>query len=210
MSYLMALDAGTGSVRAVIFDLQGNQISMGQREWTHLEEKGVPNSMSFDCATNWKLTCECIKEALEQAHINPKDILAVSSTSMREGIVLYDANGNELFAVANVDARAGAEVKYLKENFPNIEEEFYKESGQTFALGALPRIMWLKNNKPELYEKVAKISMISDWILYKLCGKITSDPSNGGTAGIFSLEKENGFLLWQKKSVLKTIYFQKC
>ncbi|MEA3512268.1 MAG: autoinducer-2 kinase [Campylobacterota bacterium] len=191
MKYLMALDAGTGSVRAVIFDTDGNQISMGQREWIHLEEVGVEDSMSFDCETNWSLTKECITEALRTGNIDAKDILALSSTSMREGIVLYDKDGVELFAVANVDARASAEVKYLKENFEGIEEEFYKESGQTFALGALPRIMWLKNNKPELYEKVAKISMISDWILYKLCGKITSDPSNGGTAGIFSLEKRD-------------------
>ncbi len=205
--YLMALDAGTGSVRAVIFDLKGNQISMGQREWTHIEENGVPNSMGFDCETNWGLTCECISEALSGGNIDPKNILAVSSTSMREGIVLYDKNGVELFAVANVDARADKEVKYLKENFAGIEEEFYKLSGQTFALGALPRIMWLKNNKPELYEKVAKISMISDWILYKLCGKITSDPSNGGTSGIFSLEKRDWVSSMAKKVGIKDDIF---
>jgi autoinducer 2 (AI-2) kinase len=186
--YLMALDAGTGSIRAVIFDSMGTQVSMGQREWTHCEEEGVPNSMSFDCDANWELVCECIDEALKSAYIDPKDILAVSSTSMREGIVLYDKQGVELFAVANVDARAHKEVKYLKENFPEIEEKFYKLSGQTFALGALPRILWLKNNKPEVYEKVAKIGMISDWILYKLSGVFSSDPSNGGTSGIFSLQ----------------------
>ena len=207
MKYLMALDAGTGSVRAVIFDLEGNQISMGQREWTHLEEEGVPNSMSFDCDANWILTKECISEALSSGNINSEDILAVSSTSMREGIVLYDETGKELFAVANVDARADKEVKYLKENFPGIEEEFYKESGQTFALGALPRIMWLKNNKPEVYEKVVKISMISDWILYKLCGNITSDPSNGGTAGIFSLEKREWVSSMAKKVGIKDDIF---
>ncbi len=198
--YLMALDAGTGSIRAVIFNTKGDQISIGQREWTHIEEDGVSNSMSFDCDTNWELTKECIKEVLQSGNIDPKDILAVSSTSMREGIVLYDKDGCELFAVANVDARADKEVKYLKENFPEIEEEFYKLSGQTFALGALPRILWLKNNEPELYEKVNKISMISDWILYKLCGKITSDPSNGGTSGIFSLENR-GWLSSMAKQV---------
>ena len=48
MKYLMAIDAGTGSIRAVIFDTKGNQISMAQKEWTHLEEVGVQNSMSFD------------------------------------------------------------------------------------------------------------------------------------------------------------------
>jgi len=56
----MAIDAGTGSVRAVIFDTTGNQISMGQREWTHLEEDGVLNSMSFDWDKNWQVTVDCI------------------------------------------------------------------------------------------------------------------------------------------------------
>ena len=41
MKYLMAIDAGTGSVRVVIFDILGNQISVSQKEWHHLEEKGV-------------------------------------------------------------------------------------------------------------------------------------------------------------------------
>lgn len=191
MSYLMAVDAGTGSIRAVIFDTKGNQIAMSQEEWTHLEEEGVPNSMSFDFDKNWALVCGCIKESLSLANLKGEDISALSATSMREGIVLYDADGKELWAVANVDARAEKEVKYLKENFEGLEEEFYALSGQTFALGALPRIMWLKNNKPEVYEKVANISMIGDWILARLSGVIATDPSNGGTTGIFSLEKRD-------------------
>ena len=187
----MAIDAGTGSIRAVLFDTLGNQISVSQREWTHLEEEGVPNSMSFDYDTNWSLVCECIKNAIIDADIDADDILALSATSMREGIVVYDRDGKELWAVTNVDARADKEVKYLKENFPGIEEEFYAESGQTFALGALPRLIWLKNNRPDVYKKVAKISMIGDWILAKLGGLIATDPSNGGTTGIFSLYKRN-------------------
>ena len=191
MKYLMAIDAGTGSVRAVIFDTKGNQISVSQQEWTHLEEQGVPNSMTFDTSKNWKITKKCIEDAIKEAKVDSNDILALSATSMREGIVLYDKEGKELWAVANVDARASDEVKFLKENFKGIEEEFYALSGQTFALGALPRILWLKNNKPELYEKVASISMIGDWILAKLSGVIATDPSNGGTTGIFSLKERS-------------------
>ncbi len=199
MGYLLAIDAGTGSVRAVLFDLDGNQIESSQSEWTHLEEKNVPNSMSFDFDSNWELTKNCIKEVVEKAEINPDDILALSATSMREGIVLYDEDGDELWAVANVDARASKEVAFLKEEFKGIEEEFYKTSGQTFALGALPRIMWLKNNKPEVYERVTNISMIGDWILARLSGNIATDPSNGGTTGIFSLKDRT----WDKSMASK-------
>jgi len=203
----MAIDAGTGSVRAVIFDTFGNQISVGQREWTHLEEKNVPNSMSFDCETNWSLVCECIKEALHVSNLSGNDILAVSATSMREGIVLYDEDGKELWAVANVDARAAEEVKFLKENFDGIEEEFYKQSGQTFALGTLPRLLWLKNNRVEIYDKVAKISMIGDWILARLSGVIATDPSNGGTTGIFSLKNRDWVSDMAKKVGIKDDIF---
>ena len=191
MQYLMAIDAGTGSVRAVIFDTKGNQISVAGREWIHLEVEGVPNSMTFDVDKNWDLAVWCIRTALEKAGLKGSDILAISATSMREGIVVYDKEGTAIWGVANVDARADKEVRFLKKHYESIEEAFYAESGQTFALGALPRLLWLKNNEPSLYEKVASVSMIGDWILAKLSGIIATDPSNGGTTGIFSLEKRD-------------------
>ena len=193
MRYLLAIDAGTGSVRAVLFDEDANQIAISQKEWHHLSEDGVDGSMGFDFEKNWSLTKECIKDVIIKASINPEDIVALSSTSMREGIVVYDENKNELWGVANVDARASKEVKELKEEFKGLEKEFYKISGQTFALGALPRLLWLKKNKPEIYEKTAYVSMINDWILAKLSGIIASEPSNAGTTGVFNLKKRS----WQ-------------
>jgi autoinducer 2 (AI-2) kinase len=106
---------------------------------------------------------------------------------MREGIVLYDREGREIFAVANVDARASEEVAELHREFPGLEEEFYARSGQTFALGALPRLLWVRRHRPEIYEKAAAMNMISDWVLTRLSGEIASEPSNAGTTGIFSL-----------------------
>lgn len=63
MSYLLALDAGTGSIRAVIFDLNGRQLAVGRAEWKHLSVDNVPGSMEFDLTTNWQLACQCIRRA---------------------------------------------------------------------------------------------------------------------------------------------------
>ncbi len=185
--YLMTIDAGTGSGRAIIFDLAGHEVAIGQQEWSHQSEPGVANSMSFSWDANWQLICRCIRAALDSAGIQPQQIAAVSASSMREGIVLYDGAGQELWAVANVDARADQQVRALKQQFPGIEEQFYRQSGQTFALGALPRLLWVKENLPAVYERTERISMISDWVLARLSGVIAADPSNGGTSGIFSL-----------------------
>ncbi|PLL82089.1 carbohydrate kinase, partial [Klebsiella quasipneumoniae] len=74
MSYLLALDAGTGSIRAVIFDLNGRQLAVGQAEWKHLSVDNVPGSMEFDLTTNWQLACQCIRQALDAARLSPADI----------------------------------------------------------------------------------------------------------------------------------------
>lgn len=205
--YFMTIDAGTGSGRAVIFDAAGRQISIGQQEWTHLSEPGVPNSMGFDFRINWKLLCECIREAIAKAGIRSSEIVAVTATSMREGILLYDKEGNELFGVANVDARADKEVAELNLTYPDAERRFYEHSGQTFALGALPRLLWVKKNQPQIYEKVASINMISDWALTKLSGIIATDPSNGGTSGIFSLKSRQWMPEMAKEVGLKDDIF---
>ena len=69
MGYLMAIDAGTGSGRAVIFDEYGNQLGVGQKEWNHNGEEGVAGAMNFDTCGGWKLICDCIKEAVKNANI---------------------------------------------------------------------------------------------------------------------------------------------
>ncbi|PLR81221.1 autoinducer-2 kinase [Bacillus sp. V33-4] len=194
MECILAIDAGTGSIRAVLFDIKGNQLGVSQVEWSHVTDEQYPGSMEFDCETNWTSAAGCIRDVLSVSGIEPKEIKAISATSMREGIVLYDKEGREIWACANVDSRASAEVKALKEIDSGIEERMYQLSGQTFALGALPRLLWLKNHMAAAYEKATVMTMINDWILYKLSGVLQVDPSNGCTTGIFNLKKR----VWEK------------
>lgn len=189
MAYLLAIDAGTGSVRAVLFDTDGHQLGCCQREWTHAEDPRYPGSMDFDWVTNWGLASGCVRGVLAETGIDPKEIAAISTTCMREGIVLYDADGHEIWACANVDARSNDEVAELIARDPALEREIYRISGQTYALGALPRILWVKNKLPEVYAKVAKVGMFNDWLIWKLTGVLAVEPSNGSTTGIFDLKQ---------------------
>ncbi|MDN3019059.1 autoinducer-2 kinase [Paenibacillus sp. BSR1-1] len=189
MTYILAFDAGTGSIRAVLFDPLGNQVGVSQIEWNHLSNEQYPGSMDFDWETNWKLVVQCVRTVIEETGVDAKQIKAISATSMREGIILYDKTGQEIWACANVDARASNEVKALKALDPELEYKIYRLSGQMFALGALPRLLWIKNHLPEIYDKAAAMTMINDWILYKLSGKLQVDPSNGCTTGIFDCKK---------------------
>jgi autoinducer 2 (AI-2) kinase len=187
MATFLALDAGTGSCRAVLFNGKGEQLAIAAREWIHKSIPNIPGSMEFDLENNWRLLSSCIREVILKTNISSLD--AISTTSMREGIVLYDKEGNEIWACANVDSRSSEEVRYLRQK--GLEKEFYFISGQTFALGAAPRLLWLKNNQPDIFEKAYYVVMLSDWIAIRLGAKIAVDPSNAGTSGLFDLQKRN-------------------
>ena len=189
--FLLAIDAGTGSARAVLFDTDGTQVATAAEEWTHLSDPRYPGAMGFDVDRNWALVARCIQGVLAQAQANADDVAAVSASSMREGIVLYDADDREVWACANVDARASDEVRFLQENHAQLERDYYRLSGQTFALSAIPRLLWVKRHEPAIFARVRRLSMLNDWVLFRLSGEIASDPSNACTTGIFSLAKRD-------------------
>ena len=189
--YLLAIDAGTGSVRAVLFDFDGNQLGCAQEEWEHKEDPRFPGSMDFDWPHNWALASGCVRGVLKETGAGADEIAAVSTTCMREGILLYDKDGKEIWACANVDARSSDEVTQLIRMNPALEKELYLQSGEAYALGALPRLLWVKNKLPEVYEKTAALGMFNDWLIYKLTGVLAVEPSNGSTTGLLDLKRRD-------------------
>lgn len=184
---LLAIDAGTGSCRAVVFDAAGRQVAIGRREYTHRELPGAPGSQVFDTATNWKLICASIREALTE--VPPTAIKAVSATSMREGMVLYDVRGQELWACPNVDSRAAVEAGELVRS--GVAEEIYREAGDWVAITAPARFRWIARHEPEIFRSVARVGMLGDWILTKLSGEFVTDPSLGSSSGMFALARRD-------------------
>ena len=111
--YLLAIDAGTGSCRAVLFTEAGQQAAVAVREWAHHEPPGVPGGQDFDVESGWLAIAACVQDALRAAGASGADVAAVAATSMREGVVLYDRAGREIWACPNVDSRSATEAEDL-------------------------------------------------------------------------------------------------
>jgi autoinducer 2 (AI-2) kinase len=187
---VLTVDAGSGSCRALTWDVGGRMLSLSQQEWTY-EPSGHPGGMDFNTETGWRRVTECIRGALEHAgpdhgqKIHPEDVKAVSSTSMREGFVVYDEAGKEIWAVPNVDARAQKEAEELIAE--GHAERFYQLSGDWTSLAASARLRWIEHNAPEIWERARHMTMLGDWVLQKLTGEYVSDPSLGSSAALFDL-----------------------
>ena len=185
--YLAAIDAGTGGGRCVIFDSNGNQIAIASREWTHPLIPEFPGAYVFETEKNWQLLCESTREALRSAGVQPTEIRGVSATSMREGMVLYDESGREIWACPNVDSRAEREVTQLIRK--GLAKKIYFRAGDWLAITSPPRFLWIKKHQPQVFKRIAHMTMISDWILYRLSGKFSTDPSAGSSSNLFQLSK---------------------
>jgi autoinducer 2 (AI-2) kinase len=181
---LLAIDVGTGSCRAVLFDETGRQLHIGQREYSHLELPGVPGSQVFDTEGVWPLICDCIREVLAAAG-GQLELLGVSAASMREGMVLYDEGGREIWACPNVDSRAAAECAELVQS--GLAEEIYARGGDWVAITAPARFRWIARHEPEVFARIAHVGMLADWVLYRLAGVFVTDRSVGSSSGMFDL-----------------------
>jgi autoinducer 2 (AI-2) kinase len=183
--YLLAVDAGTGSCRALLFTVAGEQAAVSLREWAHREPPDAPGGQDFDVEANWLAIAACIRDALQQADATGDQVAAVAATSMREGIVLYDARGAEIWACPNVDSRASREAEELIAE--GAAERIFAEAGDWVSITAPARLRWLARHRPDITGRIHSLGMISDWIVYRLAGVQVTEPSCGSSSGMFSL-----------------------
>ncbi len=183
--YLLAIDAGTGSCRAVLFTETGEQAAVGLREWSHPEPPGVPGGQDFDVDAGWRSIAACVRDALLGAGASGNDVAAVSATSMREGVVIYDRSGREIWACPNVDSRSAAEAEDLIRE--GAAAKIYAEAGDWVSITTPARLRWLARHRPDILGNAGSLGMLSDWIIYRLSGVQVTEPSCGSSSGMFSL-----------------------
>ncbi|KPJ51731.1 MAG: hypothetical protein AMJ37_04225 [Dehalococcoidia bacterium DG_18] len=172
--YVLAVDAGSSGGHVLITDLQGHPVSFSQQEWTYDTPADVaPLGREFDATRFWGIICQLIGEAIKKAAISPDEIIAVSSASQRQGAVFLDKDGHELYAGPNIDLRALAEGFSIDSEFGN---EVYQITGHTPSFMFTPaKLRWFKTNHPHIYEQIATVLSISDWIIYRLSGELIGE-----------------------------------
>jgi len=182
--YFLVIDLGTGSGRAAVFDQDGTEVGFNASEWRHLSDPRYPGSSDFDTERNWPILCHCIQGALLTSGVSPEHIAAVSVTGIRLGTVFYDKNGKVLLACTNTDTRADAQIAELLNR--GLGPRIYEIDGEWPGIGGPSALLlWLREKDPEAFGRTAHVTMLTDWVLYKLTGTYSVDPSCAGTSGMF-------------------------
>lgn len=182
---VVALDAGSGSGRTVILDLEGHLLGAAAEEWTFHVPADEPLGSEFDPGAMWATLARTTRLALARAGVAPDSVRAISATSQRDGVVFLDAQGTELHCSTNRDARG---VLHAEEIAREFGELIYRTCGRwPLGLDAAARLWWFRIHRPEVYERVARIQMISDWLIYRLSGCTYSEPTNASSSLLFDV-----------------------
>lgn len=191
--YLMALDFGTGAGRCSLVDVDGERMVSAYHEWSYDQPLDAqPGGCEFSPDRFWAILGRASQEAIDRAGIEPSQIVAVSSTSQREGIVLLDEQGKAIYAGPNRDLRAWREGAELSETYGH---RIYQISGHwPNTMFAPARFAWLHEHRPEVYARMQRLLMINDWVLYQLSGNWGCEPTNAAETCLFNI----GRLEWDQ------------
>ena len=157
-------DVGTTGTRTMIFDVNGKEIARAYEEYPAVEQPvGISEQ---DPITWWNAVKNTCNKIIKSGIIDPNEIIGISAAFQRATTTIIDINGEVLHPA----------LTWMDEREVTDFQEFQEEGG---LRRAIPKILWLKNNKPELYNKTFKIISTDTYIYMKLCGACVTEPTNG-------------------------------
>lgn len=166
--YVLACDIGTTSMKAVIVDFDGNVICDFNEDYPLIQLK--PGWAEQDPEVLWKAVCTATKGVVAKAGINKKEVKGIVFAAPWKNIIPIDKDGNVLRnSIIWMDARANEQAARLNE-----AAGFFIGTGQEYW----PRLMWLKENEPEIWEKADIIMGINTFFKWKATGQIFTEPSD--------------------------------
>ncbi len=164
---LLGLDFGTTSLKAAVFNQKGECLFSHEEAYDLIHQDGF---IEFNADEYLNILLRAINLAAEKFSIS-----ALAIDTQCETIILADEYGNPLCnAIVWLDNRAEKEASRIKEDFGN--ELVYSTTGQCDISGIWPacKLLWIKNNRPDVWKKIKKIFLLEDYLLYRLTKKFVT------------------------------------
>lgn len=184
MNYILAHDLGTSGNKAVLYSEDGRLV------YSCTKKYGMKVENANWCEQNaddwWNAVVEVTRDVCDK--FNPKDIAAVSFSGQMMGCLCVDDKGIPLRnSLIWADMRATKEEEYIRSQISMWD--FYKITGHRISSsygGA--KMMWVKNNEPEIYSKTYKFLNAKDYIILKLTGNFVTEYTDASSTTIWDIK----------------------
>ncbi len=185
----LGIDVGTTSTKTVLIDENGSVISSATKEYP----LDVPKAgwAQQDPSDWYQAAIDTIKEVIANANVKPEQIKALGLSGQMHGSVFLDKN-NEVIrpAILWCDQRTEKQCQQIYDIFGY--EGFIKLSfNQALPGFTAPKILWLKENEPENYKKVAQILLPKDYVRFMLSGTFATEVSDAAGTVMMDIAKRD-------------------
>ncbi len=185
----MGIDISTTGAKAILINTQGAVLGSS----THTYPLSTPKPLwsEQDPEDWWQAAQASIREVIEKAAVNPRDIKGIGLTGQMHGLVLLDAQDRVLRpAILWNDQRTGVECEVMvaKIGF----EKLIKITGNPALTGfTAPKLLWVRENEPEIYNQIIHILLPKDYIRFKLSRDYASDCADASGTSLFDISQRD-------------------
>jgi len=176
MAYVIGVDCGTSGTKTVLFDEKGTVISSVTIEYPMYQPK---NGYAEQDPADWaNAMINTIKAVMTKSGVNKEDVAGVGISGQMHGLVMLDKDNNVLRkSIIWCDQRTAAEVEEMNEKLGR--EKLIKITANPALTGwTAAKILWVKNNEPDIYEKCRHILLPKDYLRFILTGEYATEVSD--------------------------------
>lgn len=192
MKKILTFDIGTTAVKTAVFDSNLKAVTQTREEYELIT--GSKGQVELDAEQYWQAVLRGARSMLSFPGISRDDICAIAVTTQGETLIPVDQDGHALRnAIVWLDGRAVRESEFI--NSQINPDEFYSRTGIPECNGLCPvsKLLWIKNNEPEVYRQACKFLLLEDYIIFRLTGRFVTEKSLLCTTGYFDIQTDT---LW--------------
>lgn len=191
-SFVIAVDIGTTSTKALLIDRAGHIVanhSVGYPLYTPM-----PNMAEQNPDDIYTAVIEAIRYVMDKSHIAPHDVRCVSFSAAMHSLLAVDKHNNPLTpSITFADNRSAAYVRELEAD--QLGSRIFRRTGTPIhPMSPLLKLMWLKEHKPHIFNTAYKFIGIKEYVFAKLFNRYVVDYSIASATGMFNLEQ----LMWDR------------
>ncbi len=189
MSYLLGLDIGTSGVKALLISVEGKIISSKTVSYPlTTPHSGWAEQSPYDW---WEATVKVIKETVSNNLIDSNQIKGISlSGQMHSSVFLNEKMEVIRPAILWSDTRTSGQCKEIYAKAGGLDQLIHYVSNPALEGFTAPKILWLKENEPENYQKVKHILLPKDYIRYRLTNELFTEVSDAAGTLLFEVIKK--------------------
>ncbi|MCM8822450.1 MAG: xylulokinase [Candidatus Omnitrophica bacterium] len=185
--FVIGIDLGTTGVKSILVNEKGQVVNSSLKEYPLVTPR--PGWAQQDPELWWSATVESIQSLVKT--IDPALLAGIGLTGQMHGSVFLDQDGSVLYpAILWCDQRTAKECDQINEKVG--KDRIFEITCNPVLTGfQAPKILWLKNNHPEIHRKIKKVLLPKDYIRFRLTGEFATDVSDASGTSLFDVRKRN-------------------